>query len=179
MATAIKGPVRGRSGRLPAALGWGGFLALVGILLAFGIRSGVCESRLSVWITLTTTGLTLGALYAMIALGYTMVYGVLQLLNFAHSEVFMVGTFAGLWVITDLFKITDAKYPNGLGGGQLIAVLLVAILLAGLASGGTAVAMERLAYRPLRKGGASRLGYLISAIGVSLFLSNLFLLLDG
>src|SRR5438128_5490477 len=91
-------------------------------------------------------GLTRGSMYAMIALGYTMVYGVLQLLNFAHSEVFMVGTFAGLYAVRNLFGITDAKYPNGLGGIHLIIVLLAAILLAGLASGGTAVVVERLAY---------------------------------
>src|SRR5207244_13190276 len=84
-----------------------------------------------------------------------------------------------LYTITKLFGVTGSKYPNGVGGVFLVAVLLGAILLAGLASGITAVVMERLAYRPLRKGGASRLGYLITAIGVSLFLSNLFLLLDG
>jgi branched-chain amino acid transport system permease protein len=147
--------------------------------LALGIASGVCEQNLATWVRLATTGITLGALYAMIALGYTMVYGVLQLLNFAHSEVFMIGTFAGLYSITKLFSVTNENHPGGLGGFELVFVLVGSILLAGLASGAIAVAMERVAYRPLRKGGASRLGYLIAAIGVSLFLSNLFLLLDG
>src|SRR5438128_12541711 len=127
-------------------LGWAIFLALVGIGLWWGIASGHCEQHLSGWVRLSTTGLTLGAIYAMIALGYTMVYGVLQLLNFAHSVVFMIGTFAGLYAVRNLFGITDAKYPNGLGGIHLIIVLLAAILLAGLASGGTAVVVERLAY---------------------------------
>ena len=164
--TAEGAPISGRRN----FLGWAIFLALVGIGLWWGIASGHCEQHLSGWVRLSTTGLTLGAIYAMIALGYTMVYGVLQLLNFAHSEVFMIGTFAGLYTITKLFGVTGSKYPNGVGGVFLVAVLLGAILLAGLASGITAVVMERLAYRPLRKGGASRLGYLITAIGVSLWL---------
>jgi branched-chain amino acid transport system permease protein len=179
MATTIRRLATDRVVALRPVLGWGGFLVLVGILLALGVNSGVCADQLSTWVQLTTTGLTLGALYAMIALGYTMVYGVLQLLNFAHSEVFMIGTFGGLYTVTKVFGISDAEYPGGLGGSQLVLVLVVGIALAGLAAGLTAVAMERFAYRPLRKGGASRLGYLITAIGVSLLLSNLFLLLDG
>src|ERR1043166_7404021 len=115
--------------------GWAVFLALVGLGLWWGLASGHCEQHLSGWVRLSTTGLTLGAIYAMIALGYTMVYGVLQLLNFAHSEVFMIGSFAGLYTVVNLFGITDAKYPNGLGGIHLIVVLVVGILLAGLASG--------------------------------------------
>src|SRR5438309_5319264 len=124
-------------------------------------------------------GLTLGSIYAMIALGYTMVYGVLQLLNFAHSEIFMIGTFAGLYTIKGLFGVSATNHPNGLSGVYLIVVLAGAIVLGALASGTTAVVMERVAYRPLRKQGVSRLAYLITAIGVSLTLSNLFLLLDG
>src|SRR6266545_4038423 len=91
----------------------------------------------------------------------------------------MVGSFAGLYTLKSLFGITGQSHPLGVGGFELVAVLVVGLLLAALASGATAVAMERVAYRPLRRGGASRLGYLITAIGVSLFLSNLFLLLDG
>src|SRR5437879_11725878 len=91
----------------------------------------------------------------------------------------MIGTFAGYYAITDIFHVDNAKYPQGLGGVFLVVVLLGAIIVAAVASGATAVIMERLAYRPLRKAGASRLSYLITAIGVSLFLSNLFLLLDG
>ena len=150
-----------------------------GLLLALGIGTGLCQDKFATYIQLLTTGLTLGAIYAMIALGYTMVYGVLQLLNFAHSEVFMIGSFAGLYTITSLFGVTNETHPGGLGGAYLVIVLAVGLLLAGLASAGVAVAMERIAYRPLRRQGASRLGYLITAIGVSLFLSNLFLLLDG
>jgi branched-chain amino acid transport system permease protein len=132
-----------------------------------------CPEQLNTWVGLIVTGLTLGALYAMIALGYTMVYGVLQLLNFAHSEVFMIGSFAGLWAL----QIMGAEAPGaGLAAvGTLVVAFIPAMLMAGL----VAVGMERFAYRPLRRRGTSRLAYLITAIGVSLFLSNLFLLLDG
>ena len=156
-----------------------GALAVLGGLLALGVHNGTCEQKLSSWVSLTTTGITDGALYAMIALGYTMVYGVLQLLNFAHSEVFMIGTFAGLYTVSKVFGITNANDPLGVGGVELVVVVAVAIVFAAVASGVTAIVMERVAYRPLRRAGASRLGYLITAIGVSLFLSNLFLLLDG
>jgi branched-chain amino acid transport system permease protein len=178
MAVSTRVATQERSGLPPGlipALVILGFIAL----FVIGVRTGVCDQHLSTWVRLTTTGLTLGSIYAMIALGYTMVYGVLQLLNFAHSEVFMIGSFAGLYALTKVFGVTDAKYPGGLGGIHLIYVLIGCIILAGLASAITAVAMERVAYRPLRRAGASRLGYLITAIGVSLVLSNLFLLLDG
>ena len=132
-----------------------------------------CSSQLSYWVGLATTGLVLGALYAMIALGYTMVYGVLQLLNFAHSEVFMVGSFGGVYGLLWL----GVHGPRS--GVALILTLLFAFLVAMAFGGATAVVLERVAYRPLRRRGASRLTFLIAAIGASLFLSNLFLLLDG
>jgi branched-chain amino acid transport system permease protein len=102
-------------------------------------------------------GLALGAIYALIALGYTMVYGVLRFINFAHSEVFMVGAFAGYYL---------AKWlPAGPLGS--VAVLLGAMLICALLG----MLIERLAYRPLR--GRSTLTALITAIGVSLLLQNL------
>jgi len=105
----------------------------------------------------------------MIALGYTMVYGVLQLINFAHSEVFMVSTFAGLYALR-------ALGAGGQSGGPQLAAFLAVGLMAGMAaSGATAVVLERVAYRPLRRRGAPRLAFLLTAIGASLFLSNLFL----
>jgi branched-chain amino acid transport system permease protein len=132
-----------------------------------------CPADPTTWIALAITGLVLGSLYAMIALGYTMVYGVLQLLNFAHSEVFMVGSFGGLYALQWL----GVTHPRS--GASLVVTLGIAFLPAMLLAAATAVGMERIAYRPLRRRGASRLAYLIAAIGVSLFLSNLFLLLDG
>ena len=109
-------------------------------------------------------GLILGFMYALIALGYTMVYGVLEFINFAHSEIFVVGAFVGVEVLLT-FK--------ALGWLDLISpflILLVVLLVGMLASGLLAVTVERVAYRPLR--GAPRLIPLISAIGVSFFLQD-------
>ena len=89
-ATGPKSPLSGKN------LAWAGGLAAVSLVLILGIRSGTCPSNGSIWISYFIFGLRSGAIYAMIALGYTMVYGVLQLLNFAHSEVFMIGTFAAV-----------------------------------------------------------------------------------
>src|SRR5438309_3843812 len=93
---------------------------------------------------LTISGLALGSVYALIALGYTLVYGVLQLINFAHSEVFMLGGFGGLLVIRQL----GVANPSG-----WVSVLLVVAGLVGGALGGAATAfmLDRVAYRPLRR----------------------------
>ncbi|HEX2173390.1 MAG TPA: branched-chain amino acid ABC transporter permease, partial [Dehalococcoidia bacterium] len=122
----------------------------------------------------TRNGLTLGSIYAMIALGYTMVYGVLQLINFAHSEVFMVASVTTLFSFRNWFGVSEP-----LAGAALIGVLLVTLLACMAASGLLAVVLERVAYRPLRKRGAPRLSFLISAIGASLFIQYLFYLMDG
>lgn len=120
---------------------------------------------------LTVDGLTIGAIYALVALGYTLVYGVLRLINFAHSEIFMIGTFGALFA-TKWLGI-DPGDPTK-SGFVLVGVLLLTAAVAMVASGGAAVVLERIAYRPLRKSGASRLAALISAIGASLFLQELF-----
>ncbi len=120
---------------------------------------------------LTITGLAFGAIYALIALGYTMVYGVLQLINFAHSEVFMYGTFAMLWVVMAL-GAADAD------GVQLIAILIASLLAAMAMSAAIALILERVAYRPLIKRNAPRLIALISAIGASFVLAELMGLRD-
>ena len=122
----------------------------------------------------TRNGLTVGAIYAMIALGYTMVYGVLQLINFAHSEVFMVSTVVTLHALTEWYGVEEP-----LGGIALGLVMVGAIVPAMLASGVTALTIERFAYRPLRRRGAPRLSFLISAIGASLAIQYLFALMDG
>jgi branched-chain amino acid transport system permease protein len=103
----------------------------------------------------------------MVALGYTLVYGVLQLINFAHSEVFMLGSLGGFLSISAIVP-EGGVTSQGQGAMILLGAAIPAILLGGLA----AVALERIAYRPLRKRNAPRLAYLISAIGASLFLSN-------
>ncbi|EIV94446.1 branched-chain amino acid ABC transporter permease [Frankia sp. QA3] len=118
---------------------------------------------------LTIDGLMVGSLYAVIALGYTLVYGVLQLINFAHSEVFMLGSFGGLFAARALLP-DDGSVPGGLASVGLVAVGLgVGAICGGLA----AFTLERVAYRPLRRRSAPRLAYLISAIGASLFAVNL------
>ena len=129
------------------------------------------ESFLNQFWPATVDGLSLGAIYALVALGYTMVYGVLRLINFAHSEVFMVGTVAAL------FTLTTISVSGQLGGVALIGMLLLIAVVAIVASGLTAVGLEYIAYRPLRKRGGSRLAALISAIGASLFLQQLFALI--
>ncbi len=102
-------------------------------------------------------GLQLGLVYALIALGYTMVYGIIRLINFAHGDVFMVGAFMGFFAITALAH-------SGLGGWSLIPGLILAIVVCTILG----VTIERFAYRPLRN--APRIASLITAIGVSLFL---------
>jgi branched-chain amino acid transport system permease protein len=125
----------------------------------------------------TVDGLTNGSIYALVALGYTLVYGVLKLINFAHSEIFMIGTFGAL------FATRWMGIAPGIGtirtGVALVVVLVVAALVAMVASGISAVVLERVAYRPLRKRGAGRLSALISAIGASLFLQEVFALWRG
>ena len=118
----------------------------------------------------TIGGLAIGAIYALVALGYTMVYGVLRLINFAHSEIFMIGCYASLLVVITV----GVSAP--LTGVALLGMLLLLILVAAAFSGGAAMLLEVIAYRPLRRRGAPRLAALISAIGASLFLQELFAL---
>lgn len=113
----------------------------------------------------TVDGLLLGFVYAVVAIGYTMVYGVLEFINFAHSEIFMVGAFIG----AEIFLLLERA--GLMAGMPHLAVLLVALLGAMLLSGLLGVAIERVAYRPLR--GAPRLVPLIAAIGVSFVLQDL------
>ena len=112
----------------------------------------------------TFAGLTFGAVYGLIAVGYTLVYGVLNLINFAHSEVFIVGAYGVVLTLTAL-----GFGPNAptLGIGPLIGDLLLAMIVGMLASAATALFIERVAYRPLRRRNAPRLAFLITAIGMS------------
>ena len=116
-------------------------------------------------------GIILGFMYALIALGYTMVYGVLEFINFAHSEIFIVGAFVGVEVMLGLKSA-------GLLDGLPWPVVLVLVLVAGMAGSGLlAVTVERVAYRPLRN--APRLIPLISAIGISFFLQDMIRLVES
>jgi len=115
-------------------------------------------------------GLTTGALYSLVALGFSMVYGILKLLNFAHGDLYMVGAYVGFFVI------------QWFGGPSALSIsvpllLLIMFVLAAVLVGGLGVAIERFAYRPLRD--APRIAPLITAIGISFFLENAALLLFG
>ncbi len=111
------------------------------------------------------------------SLGYTLVYGVLRLINFAHSEVFMIGTFGALFA-TQWLGIAPNKGSVHTGLG-LVGVLAVCLVVSMAFSGGAAVILERVAYRPLRKRHATRLAALISAIGASLAMQEAFALWRG
>ena len=113
----------------------------------------------------TIGGLAFGAIYALIALGYTLVYGVLRLINFAHSEVFRWGSFAAVWVLL-------ALGANGATGLGLVGFLIIGFAAAMAVSAAVALGLEFVAYRPLRKRNSPPLIALISAIGASFVLSE-------
>ena len=115
-------------------------------------------------------GVTVGALYALVALGFSMVYGVLKLLNFAHGDLYMVGAFIGYFVLQWFGGPNALDIPVAL-------LLVIMFVLAALLTGGLGVVIERFAYRPLRD--APRIAPLITAIGISFFLENAALLLFG
>ncbi|WP_437178981.1 branched-chain amino acid ABC transporter permease [Kineococcus endophyticus] len=116
--------------------------------------------------------MVVGAIYALFALGYTLVYGVLRLINFAHSEVFMWGSFGAVWMMTLLGARQGMSVPVAIG------FLLLALVAAMAVSGGVALVVERIAYRRLREKNAPPLVALISAIGASFMLSELMGLRD-
>lgn len=127
------------------------------------LQSGKYEP--SVWLDLTIKGLALGGVYALIAMGYTLVYGILKMINFAHSEVFMAGPF------TAVFLAISMKNSGYMDAHPIIGMLLVTLLSAAV-SAVVAILVERIAYRPLRN--APRLVPLITAIGASFFLQYVF-----
>ena len=115
-------------------------------------------------------GLALGAVYALLAVGYTMVYGVLFMINFAHGDVLMIGSMLGWAILTG--GLTAAV-------GAPLLVLLLAVLAGAVVAAALGVGIERIAYRPLYARGSSRLGPLISALGVSMVLENATLMVMG
>jgi branched-chain amino acid transport system permease protein len=115
-----------------------------------------------------TNGLAVGGIYALIALGYTMVYGVLKLINFAHGDLFTIGAYLGLTLLTTL-GLADRLGPLG-------AVLLLAVMVMGLV-GVIGALLERIAYRPLRE--SPRLSAVVSALGASIFFQNTVMLIYG
>jgi branched-chain amino acid transport system permease protein len=115
-------------------------------------------------------GLTLGAVYALIALGYTMVYGILEMINFAHGEIYMIGSYLCI-IFIGLFT------AFGLTESHLFFSLILSAMLSGITCALYGITMERIAYRPIRQ--AHRLSPLISALGVSIFLQNYVMLTQG
>lgn len=125
----------------------------------------------------TIEGLSQGSIYALVALGYTLVYGVLKLINFAHSEVFIYGAYATWFTLYGL-GFRPGATPV-LSVFEIIGFLLLALIVSMAVSGGTAVALERIAYRPLRNRNAPRLVFLITAIGASFVLQQLIFIWRG
>jgi len=146
-------------------------LALLRVAVVVFVIAGVTATllkgtfTLQAWESLAVSGLALGAIYALIALGYTLVYGILFMINFAHGEVFMSGAFTAFYVAQALFR-------SGFLASNPILAFVIVLLVAMLVSASVAVVLERVAYRPLRN--APRLVPLITAIGASLFLQNTF-----
>jgi branched-chain amino acid transport system permease protein len=150
-----------------------GNLGGLGVLLAIWVVYAVYFSPTQGWtffLQLTVNGIILGSIYALIALGYSLVYGILKLLNFAHGDVYMIGSFIGFGVLTLLGGPLSPAIPVAL----LVLCMFVAAMLG---SGVLGLAIERFAYRPLRD--APRIAPLISALGVAFFLENSVLLLFG
>jgi branched-chain amino acid transport system permease protein len=145
--------------------------AAILVLVALGawktLTLGAAEGGFSgsAWIDFIVEGVSQGAIYAMIALGYSLVYSILRMINFAHGEVFMAGAFGS-------YFFADAFAASGFLNRSPVLALLILTGVAIAVSVGTAVLLERLAYRPLRH--APRLVPLITAIGASLFLQNVF-----
>ncbi len=124
---------------------------------------------LSMFLQNVINALQWGSFYALIALGYTMVYGVLLLINFAHGDVFMVGAYIGFFISTFLLGAYALKLPWEMSGGM---VLFLTFLLTMILTAGVGVTIERVAYRPLRRKGVSRLYVVITALMVGLLLEN-------
>jgi branched-chain amino acid transport system permease protein len=175
--TEAPAPPRGAAG-VPVTEAIRGFLnrygliaVLVALPLYFAVKDLIAKGSLVNLGDDLVTGLSNGAIWALIAIGYTLVYGIIELINFAHGDVFMIGSFtsAGLYATVGL---TLATGTLGVGGG-LVVVLIVAMLVCGALN----VCIERVAYRPLRN--APKLAPLITAVGFSFILQNVGLLWLG
>lgn len=146
-------------------------LSILGVVVVGSVATLLAAKYSSrAWFDLFLFGVTLGSIYALIALGYTLVYGILRMINFAHSEVFMSGPYIA-------YFFADAMGRAGLVRENLPLALLLIFLIAMTSSMTIAILVERIAYRPLR--GAPRLVPLITAIGMSFFLQYAFFRLFG
>jgi branched-chain amino acid transport system permease protein len=156
-------------------------LALIGIVAYFLVLSAIVEGGSATAAQQVANALVLGAIYALVALGYTMVYGIIELINFAHGDVFMIGTFVSLFFLGALpepFDFIGLQFTGAINDPILLIAVLIAALIVCMAVMGTINAtIERLAYRPLRH--APRVAPLITAIGVSLILQNIMQVMVG
>ncbi len=125
---------------------------------------------LDIFLQHTLNALQYGSFYALIALGYTMVYGVLLLINFAHGDIFMVGAYAGYFIATFLLGQYTVSLPINLPSGVIVALTILGSMIL---TAGVGVSIERIAYRPLRERGAGRLYLVITALMIGIFLEYL------
>jgi branched-chain amino acid transport system permease protein len=158
----------GTAGGAPAIrrLRIGPYLFVVGLAIVVFVAIGPQQF---------VNALTIGAIYALVALGYTMVYGIIELINFAHGDVFMVGAFASMFVLTSMLGMEPNSSAESVQQAIFLIVTTFAIVMP--AMGILGVAIERFAYRPLRN--APRLAPLITAIGISFILQNFIQILFG
>ena len=162
-------PVILRRNRPPLAWVGNGFLILLALFAAYILVSNLIRSPI-LFLQNILDGLKLGFVYALIALGYTMVYGIVKLINFAHGDVFMVGAFASFFAVAQfqLHRWPEMVFPGIPGGLSIVIGSVTVILLSMVVCTLLAVTIERVAYKPLRD--APRIAALITAIGVSFFL---------
>jgi len=140
-------------------------------VLAADIGFNLAGLRTGFW-QLTIDGLSWGAIYALVAVGYTLVFGVLRLINFAHSEIFMLGMFGAYFALDMILGFTPSGDAYNVGMPLTVLYLAVAMLFAMAVSGSAAVGLELVAYRPLRRRNARPLTFLITAIGMSFVLQE-------
>src|ERR1035438_692224 len=192
MSAATGAAVRGRRPapkvrrRLRLGMSQGQFLAVLTavfliLLLLMVVRDGAATAGNEVW-----RGLVLGAIYALIAVGYTLVYGIIELINFAHGDVFTLSAFYSVFLVgipgvqegaLQRFFGFDINHLASSGGGGLVLALLILFPITMILAGLTGVVIERVAYRRLR--GPPRLAPLITAVGVSFFLEGILLVVEG
>jgi branched-chain amino acid transport system permease protein len=158
-----------RKNRAPLAWVGNGFLLLLAVLAAYILISNLVQNPI-VFLQNILDGLKLGFVYALIALGYTMVYGIVKLINFAHGDIFMVGAFTSFFAVSQfkLHKWPQLVFPGCPFAVSVVVGSLTVILLSMVVCLLLAVTIERVAYKPLRD--APRIAALITAIGVSFFL---------
>ena len=158
---------------------WGSRLAVVLIATLVVLLGVQAVQEPAQFASQLVIGITNGAIIALVALGYTLVYGIIELINFAHGDNFMIGSFVGLTVLSGTFAGLSFFGPIGAGSGILLKVagVLIAMAVAMIACGLLGVGIERVAYKPLRN--SPRLAVLITAIGMSFILQNVGLVWKG